>query len=98
MASGLVCHSRSTCHSRYLLHPLVLFQKVDIGHGSLPHYALVDNEVAFGMGCDLGQMGDTNHLVLCGDGRKARADHLGHRSPHAGVDLVKDISGNPVHL
>jgi hypothetical protein len=83
-------------HPRQLPDPAGVVQQPDLGAGGVGGRALLDGEVAVGVGGDLGQVGDDQDLVAAGQLGQAAADGGGGAATDPGVDLVEDQGGGAV--
>ena len=71
---------------------------LDLGDGPAVALALGDPVVGVGMGRDLRQVGDAQHLVATREGPQAAPDRVGAPPADPGVDLVEDEDGRVVGL
>jgi hypothetical protein len=84
-------------HARQLGDAAGVVQQPHRGAGVALGGVLLDREVAVGVGGDLRQVGDDQHLVVAGELGQAAADRGGGAAADPGVDLVEHQRRRAVH-
>ena len=83
-------------HAGDLVAPLGGGQLANTGDGAAGGDLLFDAQVMVGVGRDLRQVGDAQHLPVASHGADVSPDAIGGGATDAGIDLVKDAGGDAV--
>ena len=77
-------------HARHFLGAFFASNLPDGGLGATSGFALFDQVVVIGEGCDLRQVGDAEHLIAFGERLQLLPDSLGRAASDAGINFVED--------
>ena len=96
MRPGLLCDIFPAQHPGDLIKTLILIKQFHRGHGPAVLYAFTHTEVSHTEAGDLGQMGNTEHLMGAGNLFQLFPNRLSYGPAYPCINLIKKERAHPV--